>query len=134
MEVIATKMRTSACDAYYLLEYLAKNPEPGARLAAVSLLEARPNVEYLGCLAERLAAEKPFVGYHAALALFTAARTLEQEYGEPVRAAIQKAQQLLGPGLEGTDRGRALTAALLELDEAETLIREFRVGDRPLPS
>ena len=134
MEVIAAKMRTAACDAYYLLDYLAKNPEPGARLAAVSLLAARPNAEYLGWLAERLAPEKPFVGYHAALALFTAARTLEQEYREPVRAAIQKAQQLLGPGLEGTDRGRALAAALLELDEAETLIRDFRVGDRPLPS
>jgi hypothetical protein len=134
MEVIAAKMRASACDAYYLIDYLAKNPEAGARLAAVSLLEARPNVEYLNWLAERLAPEKPFVGYHAALALFAAARTLEQEYRQQVREAIKKAQQLLGRGLEGTDRGRALAMALQELDEAGTLVRELRLGDRPLPS
>jgi hypothetical protein len=133
MEVIATKMRTAACDAYYLLEFLAKNPEPGARLAAVSLLEARPNVDYLDWLAERLAPEKPFVGYHAALALLVAARALEQEYREPVRNAILKAQSLLGPGLESTDRGRALAAALLELDAAGALVRDLGVVDRPLP-
>jgi len=56
------------------------------------------DVDYLDWLAERLAPEKPFVGYHAALTLFTAARTFEQDYSEPVRTAIQKAQQLLGPG------------------------------------
>ena len=53
MEVIASKMRTLACDAYFLLEYLAKNPEPGCRLAAVSLLEAKPDPAYLPWLSER---------------------------------------------------------------------------------
>jgi hypothetical protein len=134
MEVIAAKMRTLACDAYFLLEFLAKNPEPGCRLAAVSLLEVKPEPEYLPWLSERLAPEKPFVGYHAALALVVAARTLEAEFRPRVREAIEKAKTLLGPGLEATDRSNALDAALRELQESETVTRDFSLTDRPLPS
>jgi hypothetical protein len=134
MEVIAAKMRASACDAYFLLDYLAKNPEPGCRLAAVSLLEARPNAEYLLWLSGRLAPEKPFVGYHAAIALFVAARTLESEFRPQVREAITRARALLGSGLETTDRARTLDAALAELQESETVIREYGLSDRFLPS
>jgi hypothetical protein len=134
MEIIAAKMRTLACDAYFLLDYLARNPEPGSRLAAVSLLEAKPNPDYLSWLSERLAPEKPFVGYHAALALFVAARTMEYEFRPQLREAIEKARALLGTGLETTDRARALAAALAELQESETVIRDFALSDRPLPS
>ncbi len=133
MEVVAAKMRALACDGYYLLDYLARNPEPGARLAAVSLLEARPSAGHLEWLAERLAPEKPFVGYHAALALFTAARTLEPEHRDRVRAAIHRARTLLGAGLDTTDRAQALDAALHELDESAAVGVELGLTERGLP-
>ncbi len=131
MEIVAAKMRALACDAYFMLDYLAKNPQPGCRLAAVSLLEVKPNPDYLDWLAERLAPEKPFVGYHAALALVAAARTLSQEFRGKTSAAIQKAHRLLGAGLEATDRGRTLDVALKELAEAESLTKESSMTDRP---
>jgi len=133
MEVIAARMRALGCDAYFLLDYLAKNPEPGWRLAAVSLLETKPNPEYLDWLAERLAPEKPFVGYRAAVALLIAARTLEGTFRDQVRDALEKARGLLGPGLETTDRGRTLRAAYSELEEAGSVTRDFSINDRPLP-
>jgi hypothetical protein len=129
MEIIAAKMRVLACDAYFLLDYLAKNPEPGFRLAAVSLLEVKPNPEYLEWLCERLAPEKPFVGYHAALALIAAARVLGAGYRERTNTAIEKAHRLLGPGLENTDRARALKTASRELNDAESIDTKFSLRD-----
>src|SRR5262249_9573268 len=131
MEIVAAKMRALACDAYFMLEYLAKNPQPGCRLAAVSLLEIRPNPEYLEWLSERLAPEKPFVGYHAALALIAAARVLGLSYKARIDSAIERAQRLLGSGLENTDRARALTTASHELHDAESIETELSSGKRP---
>jgi hypothetical protein len=129
MEIIAAKMRALACDAYFMLDYLAKNPEPGCRLAAVSLLEVKPNPEYLEWLCERLAPEKPFVGYHAALALIAAARVLGASYQERTNTAIEKARRLLGPGLENTDRARALKTASRELSDTESIDNKFSLRD-----
>ena len=131
MEIIAAKMRAVTCEAYFLLDYLAKNPAPGCRLAAASFLEVKPNVEYLDWLAERLAPEKPFVGYHAALALIAAVRVLGKRYHEDLKKAIEKALKLLGSGLEGTDRAAALKIALRELQEVESLEAQFLLGDSP---
>lgn len=131
MEIIATKMRALACDAYFMLEYLAKNPQPGCRLAAVSLLEIKPNPEYLEWLSERLAPEKPFVGYHAALGLIVAARVLGASYRERVKSAIEQAHRLLGSGLESTDRARALKTASHELHDAESIDAELSLRELP---
>lgn len=117
-----------------MLEHLAKNPNPGSRLPAVSLLEAKPDPNSLDWLAERVTPEKPFIGYHAALALLMAARALGAEFTTDVRKAIEKAREQLGPGLQNTDRARALAAALQQLDDTATLSREFGINDEPLPA
>jgi hypothetical protein len=97
MEVVASRMRTLALSAYPLLRELADSESPGLRLAAVSTLETLPQTEYLDWLAERLPKEKPFIGYRAALALLTAARTLGVEDLPEVRDAITRAKQARVP-------------------------------------
>jgi len=93
------------------------------------MLEVKPNSDYLGWLAARLMPEKPFVGYHAALALVAAARTLDVAHRDAVRAAIEQAQQNLGPALDSTDRGQALALALSELEEAHAVTTEYPLRD-----
>ena len=129
MSILAAKMRALASDAYFLLDYLAKNPAPGHRLAAVSLLAVNPNPEYLEWLSERLAPEKPFVGYHAARALQSAARVLGAEFRVRTKQAIDDAVRRLGTGLENTDRADALREARRDLRITEELVRDFSIPD-----
>jgi hypothetical protein len=93
MEVVASRMRTLALSAYPLIAELANSDSPGMRLAAVSILEAVPRADYLPWLAQRLNAERPFIGYHAALALLIAARMLEVKEMPEVRDAISAARR-----------------------------------------
>jgi hypothetical protein len=92
MEVVASRMRTLALSTTPLLEELTTSRSPGMRLAAVSTLQAIPNTRFLPWLAERIEQEKPFVGYHAALALLSAARTVELSALATVEAAVQRAR------------------------------------------
>jgi hypothetical protein len=46
-------------------------------------------------LAERIKAEKPFIGYHASRALLNAARSLRSSHTEDLQNAIAKAQAKL---------------------------------------
>ena len=116
MEVIMTSMRTLAPIAYPLLENLSKSHEPGKRLAAIAILQALPKSEYLEWLADRLQRdhEKPFVGYHAAVALLTAARSLPGHHDE-LLAAISRAKAFVYPGLPQTDRYQMLEDAEKQL-------------------
>jgi len=91
MEAVASRMRTLALSAHPLIAEFANSDSPGLRLAAVSTLEAVPGTDHLMWLAERPSAEKPFIGYHAALALLAAARTLEVKDLSKVREAIARA-------------------------------------------
>ena len=93
MEIVASKMRGMALSAYPFLSELTSSKSAGERLAAVSILEAIPDVRYVEWLAGRLAPEKPFVGYHAALGLLSAARSLDIEDLPRVRAGLEAARQ-----------------------------------------
>jgi hypothetical protein len=114
LEVIASRMRTLALSTYPLIDELSRSDSAGSRLAAVSTLQALPDRRFVTWLAERVRAEKPFIGYHAALALLAAARTLELSELAVVRSAIEHARS---PRLRrDTDRDTTLTYALAELD------------------
>lgn len=93
MEVVASQMRTIALSSYPLIAELAASDSAGMRLAAVSILEAVPRTDYLTWLAQRLNSERPFIGYHAALALLAAARTLEVKDMPNVRDAVSEARR-----------------------------------------
>lgn len=93
MEVIASHLRSLALTGYPLLPNLVRSDSAGERLAATTFLQAIPNREYLGWIVERCRVEKPFVGYHAALALLAMVRGLPKVDCEPVGKAIRDSQK-----------------------------------------
>lgn len=112
MEVVFAKMRALAFASKPLLDDLKQSDSPGERLAAVAILQMTPDPTSLDWLADRVKAEKPFIGYHAAVALLNAARELANGHRGKVKAAIEAALAYLGPGKDETDRKRTLDEAL----------------------
>ncbi|HEY9421319.1 MAG TPA: hypothetical protein VIW92_07895 [Thermoanaerobaculia bacterium] len=107
MELVASQMRTLANMGAPLLPELTLSPSAGERLAAVTFLQVHPKLGYLDWLAERVAQERPFIGYHAAVALLYAARMMSAD----ALPAIRKARTALGARNANTDRGRTLERA-----------------------
>jgi Domain of unknown function (DUF4062) len=124
MEVVASKMRTLAQSAFPLLPELTASDHPGKRLAAIQVLQAVPDARWLDWLADRLqaGAEKPFVGYHAAVALATAARDLEEAHLPKLRAALTRATQLSSRLRSDADRATTLAYAESELARREEAV------------
>jgi hypothetical protein len=79
--------------------------------------------DYIPWLAQRLLVERPFVGYHAAVALLTAVRALHTSHGQELRETIAAAKK----GLEETmGRARAMrTDRYIVLDEAEQELKHL---------
>ena len=100
LETITTRMKALAFRAYPLLPKLTESiptnggedERAGERLAAVAMLEALPNPDYLDWLATRFSEEQPFLAYHAALAFLFAARTLEKNHNPKLSNAIRQAK------------------------------------------
>lgn len=121
LEAVFTQMKGLAFLAYSLLPELTKSVSQnggrdehvGERVAAIALLEALPNAKYLDWLADRFGQERPFVGYHAGVALLNAARSLKETHRDQLRLLIKQA---LNKVPNGTDRDSVLQAALAELE------------------
>ena len=116
MELVASQMRALAPVAYGLLDELMRSSSPGERLAAITFLQVRPQLDALDWLAERVTKEKPFVSYHAALALHYAVRALPRT---AVLDAVERAKRMGGPA--AYDAGVAKVLA-----EAERLLSGVR--------
>lgn len=115
MEVVASRLRSLAQSVYPLVPELAASEHPGERLAAACALQAIPNANQLDWLAERICVEKPFVGYHAALALLYAARLLPAEQLERVETALDEADACSRRLRADADRSTTLRYAREEL-------------------
>jgi len=74
MEVVVAKMRAVGRAVYPMRHELASSSSPGKRLLAIAALQVLPDYDMLKWLADRIKAEKPFIGYHALLALTQAAK------------------------------------------------------------
>lgn len=120
MEVVASKMRTLAQESFALLPELTRSDSPGHRLAAVTVLQAIPHADYLDWLAKRIAEEKPFIGYHAAVALLAGARELPPEDLPRVREALVDGEAAAGRLRHDADRATTLRFVREELDRRET--------------
>jgi hypothetical protein len=92
MEVVASRMRTLALSTTPILSELTESGSAGVRLAAVATLQAIPDARFTSWLGERVVKERPFVGYHAALALLSAARALEISDLPAVQLAVERAR------------------------------------------
>jgi hypothetical protein len=128
MEVIASRMRALALSAFPLLDELRESASAGKRLAAVSILEAIPDVRHLGWLADRVRDEKPFVGYHAALGLLAAARSLDVDDLTHVQEALEAARRSTQHLRPDTDRETMLRYT------NEELLRRMGTTDPPRPA
>jgi hypothetical protein len=116
MEVIASDLRSLALSSYPLLPELVASHSAGLRLAAVTALQAVPDPAYLEWLGARIEVEKPFIGYHAALALLSSARSVDiKELGQ-VRAAVDGARRSAQRLRPDTDRSATLELALDEIN------------------
>jgi hypothetical protein len=111
LELIADQMRALGSISEPSLQELMISGSPGERLAAAVALQVQPRAKYLHWLAERLKSEKPFIGYHAALALLSAVRKLEEQDRGRLRSAIEEARAALGADLVGSDRWAVLEEA-----------------------
>ncbi|MBV8728309.1 MAG: hypothetical protein JO336_00730 [Acidobacteriia bacterium] len=92
MEEIAGKMRALSVAAAPLLTELKSADPAGLRLAAIAILEMKPDPAEAEWLTERLATESPFVGYHAALALRESAAIVSCADKQAFLRAIEKAR------------------------------------------
>jgi hypothetical protein len=106
MEVVMSKMRTLGRAAFYLRQDLMSSAIAGERLQAIAALQVSPDFEALNWLADRVGAEKPFVGYHALVALRMAA---EDPRAATYKNSLVKAAEREGRG--GRDPRRSGSAS-----------------------
>lgn len=118
MASIASQFRSMAVPAYELLPELVASSSSGERLAGICILQQVPSTKYLNWLAERVAVEKPFVGYQATLALLSAVRATRDVSRSEVAAVVKLARDFLAQRKwQDPNQVRALENAEKELRE-----------------
>jgi hypothetical protein len=119
MEGVFAQMKALALVGSSLLPDFQKSDLPGERLVAVAFLETQPDIHYVEWLGDHLNSEKPFVGYHMAVALLKAVRTLcRPENVQQLESALHTALQALDRQRD-TDRYKVLLQAQRELEQCK---------------
>ena len=122
MEMVVAKMRTFARVFYPLRQEFAASVTPGKRLMAIAALQVVPDFDMLEWLALRPPVEKPFVGYHALVALLLALRTPAAKSNLPaIERAVETARSCRAALGRDTDR-------ILTLDEIEQAFAALKRG------
>ena len=116
MTEVVRKLRDLTGEGWIFLAQFMTSNEPGERLAAIVMLQARPvadHVEWLGRHVDPRI-ERPFIGYHAAVALREAVQKLPiDDLAIIERSIITALQSVEGRG--DADRDDTLKLALNEL-------------------
>ncbi len=117
MNAVVAKMRTLALAADFLLDELESAADsPGKRLAAICILQMKPDLQAVPWLVERMKAEQPFVFFHASVALLNTVR----RYGLSQKAALGAAlQTALAQVQSFGEKADANTVRLLTLAQSE---------------
>ncbi|MEP6749944.1 MAG: toll/interleukin-1 receptor domain-containing protein [Bacteroidota bacterium] len=106
MQEVFEKMKKLSFAAYPFLDELQKSPLPGEHLMAVAILHEFCNEGYFDYLTDLIGAEKPFVGYQAAMALRIAAASVHPRSYDKLYAAVQQAKINLDKAEAGIDSDR----------------------------
>ncbi len=117
MEGVFSRMKIMAPKVQGSLSAFQQSSSAGERLMAIAVLDMFPESNHLAWLAERMdpEQEKPFVAYHAAVALLDAVTNLPSEDCAKLEAALAEAKKL-ALRLEGDpDRLNVLARAEEEL-------------------
>lgn len=124
MEGVVAKMRALGRAVFPLRHELMASASPGQRLVAMASMQVSPDYEALDWLVSRLNDEKPFVSYHAAVALLMAARDpLAKSYRDQLREAAHGLTAIERNLPRDSDRMVTLTSfksAVAALDVPET--------------
>ncbi|MGO6681284.1 hypothetical protein AB9F42_28410 [Rhizobium leguminosarum] len=117
MTALVEEMKAEAPGARGTLATLTSSESTGRRLAAIAILQVFPNRTHLAWLADRLDPdlEKPFVGYHAAIALLQAVRSLPSADCALLSSEIKRALDLARRNPHDPPRISALEYAIREL-------------------
>jgi hypothetical protein len=112
LDQLVNEMRAfAAAGAGYRTELMGST-SPGDRLLAVAFLGVAPDASSLTWLSERFAVERPFIQFHAAIALRAAAEHLPEGDLDAVAKAIDAAKDIVAQkGLSDTARDNALADA-----------------------
>ena len=119
MNGVVAKMRTMALAADFLLdELMAAAGSPGRRLAAICILQMKPELRTVPWLADRMRLEQPFVFFHAAVALLNAVRRFGASDRAVLAPALDRARSQVQSFGENADANtvRTLTLASSELE------------------
>jgi hypothetical protein len=109
LEVLVAKMRTIGRAIHPLRYEFGDSSSPGKRLVTIAALQVQPDYDMLDWLAERLGVEKPFVGYHALVALLLAIRAPDSRaHLAAIERAVQIAHRNRGAIGGDTDRAHVL--------------------------
>jgi hypothetical protein len=117
MTAVLSRMKAKAASVRGLVDELQKSNDPGRRLAAIAILQMFPDARHLSWLAERLdnpGVERPFVGYHAAVALLEAVRALPATECALVKSSLGRAMSLAKKLPTDSDRIQVLEVAQRE--------------------
>jgi hypothetical protein len=95
MNKVVSQMRALAISCVPYWEEYANSTRPGDRLAAVVIVQMSPDPKYLDWLAERFKVDRPFVFYHAALALQNMADQCWMEARDKIKAVAKAALEQL---------------------------------------
>jgi len=115
---IVVRMQTLAFAAYPLLPELINSNSRGMRLAAIAILQMKPDSTYLPWLVDRQREDFPEIGYESAVALARASRTVTHETREDMATSLQQALHLVPDMPETADRRSILEKALADLGAA----------------
>ncbi len=120
MNAVVAKMRTLALAAdLFLDEWMAASSSPGKRLAAICILQMKPELRAVPWLVARMHLEQPFVFFHASVALLNTVRRFgpaeRTTLGKALREALTQVQSFGEKADANTVR--LLTLALSELGE-----------------
>ena len=119
MEGVFSRMKIEAPKLQGLISSFQQSSSAGERLMGIAILNMFPEADHLDWLAERMdpQQERPFVSYHAAVALLDAVTNLPTENCAKLRAALGKAK-VLALRLKGdSDRVTVLRRAEQEFEQ-----------------
>jgi hypothetical protein len=124
MEVVVSKMRPIGRAAYPLRHELSSSSSPGWRLQAIASLQVAPDYDLLEWLVDRVNKERPFVSYHALVAINVAARDERAHAHLPAlsRALARVLQETaaLGRDTDRVGQVKAFKAQVEHLRQDET--------------
>jgi hypothetical protein len=118
MNGVVSKMRTLALAADIFLDtFMGSAKSPGQRLAAVCILQLKPQMSAVPWLVERIRVEQPFVFFHASIALLSTVRRFGAGDNTALASALQSAVTQVQSYGEQADANtlRVLTLAQSEL-------------------